>query len=279
MWRGFRWLVWLVLAVALVAALGGALLVWTAPGRGVLASWIADFTTSKIPGSMKIGRLESIGFLHPVARDVEFFTPDGERVLHVEKAQVHWNVQQLFEGKIGFHMARADHGEIVIAIDESGTTNLEDAFKKEREEKVDLALESMHFENMTVALRMGGETRFLVRDVRGFVSVWRRGTPGVRVDIGRVRGVFEKPEITGDEIELLQMKGQVWAREHHVASMRFKTRIGNGGIDAFFDYYKREEAPAELKLRPDTGSGARIAAFAIDVRSWFSDKLEVTVEN
>lgn len=277
--RGLRWLLWLVLAMALAAALGGALLVWTESGRGVLAGWIADFTTSKIPGSMKIGKLESIGFLHPVATDIAFFTPDGERVLHVEKAQVHWDVQELFKGKIGFHMARADHGELVIAIDENGTTNLEHAFKKDQEDKVDLALESMHFENMTVVLRMGGETRFVVRDVQGFISVWRRGTPGVRVDIGRVRGVFEKPEITGDAIELLQMKGQVWAREHHVASLTLETRIGKGGIDAFFDYYEREEAPAQLKLRPDTGSGARIAAFAIEVRSWFSDKLDVTVEN
>ncbi len=277
--RGFLWLAWLIASVALVAGLGGAVLVWTQPGRDVLASWAEELTSRKIPGSMKIGMLESVGFLRPVATNVEFFDPRGERVLQVERASVHWNLQQLLQGKIGFHKARADGGEILIAIDENGRTNLEDAFKIEREDKVDLQLNSMHFENMTVLLRMSGQTRFVVREIQGFITVWREGTPGVRVDFGRVRGVFEKPEITGDQIEVLNLEGQVWAQEHHVASLKLKTRIGNGGIDASFDYYKREESPAELTLRPEVGSGARLAAAAINIRSWFSDKLNVKVEN
>lgn len=275
----FRWIIWVALAIALVVVVGAAVVIWTAPGRDVLAGWIEDFTNTKIPGSMKIGKIESIGFLRPVATNVEFFTPDGERVLQVDRAEVHWNIEQLLRGKIGFHKARADGGEIVIAIEDGGRTNLQDAFKKEREEKVPLELNSMHFENMTVLLRLSGETRFVVRDVQGFLSVWRQDTPGVRVDFGRVRGVFEKPEITGDKIELLHMEGQVWAQEQHVASLDLKTRIGKGGINAHFDYHNREQHPAELELRPDTGSGARIAAMAIEVRSWFSDELDVTIGN
>jgi hypothetical protein len=94
-----------------------------------------------------------------------------------------------------------------------------------------------------------------------------------------VRGTFEKPEITGDKIELIDMHGEVWAQERHVVSMQLKTRIGAGGIDASFEYYKREENPAELILRPDTGSGARLAAMVIQMRSLFSDKLHVTIMN
>ena len=275
----FRWLTLIALSMALIVVLSGAFVIWTASGREVLAGWIADFTSTKIPGSMKIGELESIGFLRPVATDIEFFAPDGERVLRVDRAEVHWNVEQLLRGKIGFYKARADGGEIIIAIEDGGRTNLQDAFKTERQDKIPLELDSMHFQNMTVLLRTSGETRFVVRDIQGFLSVWREDTPGVRVDFGRVRGVFEKPEITGDKIELLHMEGQVWAQQLHVASLELKTRIGKGGIDAHFDYYNREENPAELKLRPDTGSGSRIAATAIEVRSWFSDKLNVTIEN
>ena len=274
---GVRWLILIALSMASIVVLGGVLLVWTAPGRDVLAGWIADFTNAKIPGSMKIGKLESIGFLRPVATDIEFFTPDGKRVLRMDKAAVHWNLEQLLRGKIGFHKARADGGEIIIAIEDGGRTNLQDAFKTECEDKIPLELDSIHFENMTVVLQMSGETRFIVRDVQGFLSVWRQDTPGVRVDLGRVRGIFEKPEMTGDKIELLRMEGQVWAQEQHVAALKLKTRIGNGSVDADFDYFDREENPAQLELRPETGSESRIAATAIE--SWFSDKLDVTIEN
>ncbi|HSN81238.1 MAG TPA: hypothetical protein VLS88_01560 [Polyangiales bacterium] len=277
-----RWLLWVALSIFLLLVLSGALLVWTSPGRGVLAGWVEDLASSQIPGSMKIGKLESIGFIHPVATDVEFFTPGGERVIRVDKAEAQWNLKDLFKGKIGFDTARAEGGEILIEIKEGGRTNMEDAFKSpspEGEEKGQLDLNNMHFQGMTVLLRLSGETRFVVRDVQGFLSVWRRDTPGVRVNLGLVRGTFEKPEITGDKIELIDMHGEVWAQERHVVSMEFKTRIGGGGIDASFDYYKREENPAELILRPETGSGARLAAMVIQVRSLFSDKLHVTITN
>jgi hypothetical protein len=273
-----RWLGWLALSLVVIVVLGGVFLAWTSPGRDVLAGWVEGLASSRIPGSMKIGKLESIGFLRPVATDVEFFTPEGESVLRVDRAEAHWNLKQLFEGTIGFHKARADGGEVIIAIDDNGRTNMEDAFKEEREDKARLELDNMHFENMTVVLRMSGETRFVVRDIQGFLSVWRRDTPGVRISLDRIRGTFEKPEITGDKIELVNMEGEVWAQEEHVVSMVFKTRIGNGGINAYLDYYKRDQNAVELKLRPEVGSGARLAAAAIEVRSWFSDKLDVTVE-
>ncbi|MGB8332524.1 MAG: hypothetical protein WCE62_20540 [Polyangiales bacterium] len=277
-----RWLLWVALSIFLLLVLSGALLVWTSPGRGVLAGWVEDLASSQIPGSMKIGKLESIGFIHPVATDVEFFTPGGERVIRVATAEAQWNVKDLLAGKMGFDTARADGGEILIEIKEGGRTNMEDAFKSpspEGEEKAQLELNNMHFQGMTVLLRLSGETRFVVRDVQGFLNVWRHGTPGVRVNLGQVRGTFEEPEITGDKIELIDMHGEVWAQERHVVSMEFKTRIGGGGIDASFDYYKRDENPAELILRPDTGSGARLAAMVIQVRSLFSDKLHVTIAN
>jgi hypothetical protein len=273
-----RWLGWLALSLVVIVVLGGVFLAWTSPGRDVLAGWVEGLASSRIPGSMKIGKLESIGFLRPVATDVEFFTPEGESVLRVDRAEAHWNLKQLLEGTIGFHKARADGGEVIIAIDDNGRTNMEDAFKEEREDKARLELDNMHFENMTVVLRMSGETRFVVRDIQGFLSVWRRDTPGVRISLDRIRGTFEKPEITGDKIELVNMEGEVWAQEEHVVSMVFKTRIGNGGINAYLDYYKRDQNAVELKLRPEVGSGARLAAAAIEVRSWFSDKLDVTVE-
>jgi hypothetical protein len=274
----WRWLVRLVLSLLVIAVLGGAWLVWTSPGRDVLARAIERFASSRIPGSMKIGKLESVGLLSPVGRDVEFFTPAGERVLHVDRAHAQWNLAEILEGTIVFYQARADGGEVVIAIDDEGRTNMEDAFEKDREDKPALDLENMHLENMTVLVLMSGETRFIVRDVQGFVSVWRRDTPGVRVSLGRIRGTFEEPEIAGDKIELLDLDGEVWAGEDHIVSMAFKTRIGHGRLDANFDYYDREKNAAELKLRPETGPGARPAAIEIAVRSLFSDKLSVTIE-
>jgi hypothetical protein len=279
-----RWLLWVVLSIFLLLVLGGAFLLWTSPGRGVLAGWVEDLASSQIPGSMKIGKLESVGFIHPVATDVEFFTPGGERVIRVDTVEAQWNLKDLVKGKVGFDTARADGGEVLIEIKEGGRTNMEAAFKSpegegEGEEKAQLQLDNMHFQGMTVLLRLSGETRFVVKDVQGFLSVWRRGTPGVRVSLARVTGTFEKPEITGDKIELIDMHGEVWAQETHVVSMKLKTLIGGGGIDASFDYYKRDENPAELILRPETGSGARLAAMVIHVRSLFSDKLHVTIAN
>jgi len=277
-----RLLLWVALSMFLLLVLSGALLVWTSPGRGILAGWVEDLASSQIPGSMKIGKLESVGFIHPVATDVEFFTPGGERVIRVDTVEAQWNLKDLVKGKVGFDAARADGGEVLIEIKEGGRTNMEAAFKSpegEGEEKAQLQLDNMHFQGMTVLLRLSGETRFVVKDVQGFLSVWRRGTPGVRVSLARVTGTFEKPEITGDKIELIDMHGEVWAQETHVVSMKLKTLIGGGGIDASFDYYKREENPAELILRPETGSGARLAAMVIHVRSLFSDKLHVTIAN
>jgi len=235
--------------------------------------------SSRIPGSMKIGEIESVGLARSVANDVEFFTPAGQRVLRVDRAEAQLDLARLFRGTIALHNARADGGQVVLEIAESGRTNVENAFKQEREHKPRLDLKSMHFQNMSVVLRMSGETRFLIHDLQGFLSVWRQDTPNVRVSLGRIRGTFEEPKITGDKIELLNMEGQVWAKEHHVVSMVFNTRIGNGRINAYFDYYNREENAAMLKLQPETGSGARLATMAIEVRSWFSDKLNVTVEN
>lgn len=233
---------------------------------------------------MKIGELESVGVLEPVAMDVEFFDPEGDRVMYVRRAQVTFSFEEMLEGKLGFEQARADGGEVVIDIRENGRVTIEQTFKEPEsdhepvEDKTKLELHNMHFEGMRVVLRLSGETRFVLDDVRGFMSVWRRDTPGVRVTLGEIQGTFQKPEIFGNTLVLESMDGEVWAQEEHVVSMELNTKLGSGAIDATFDYYARPQRRARLRLNPETGSGANLVAFGTNVRSWFSDKLEVTVE-
>jgi len=227
---------------------------------------------------MKIGKLESVGLAKPVATDVEFFTPAGDRVMYVRRGEVDLSVKDLLGGRVGFDQARADGGEVVIDIREPRGTNVQDAFYKP-EGEAKLELHNMHFEGMTVVLQMSGETRFVVSDLRGFMSVWRRDTPGARVSIGQVEGTFEEPEILGNKIELTGLDVQVWAQEYHTVELDLVTKIGKGGIKAHLDYYQRDEDPAELTLEPDVGGGALIAAAATNVRSWFTGKLNVTVDD
>ncbi|MGB5812244.1 MAG: hypothetical protein WBG86_17030 [Polyangiales bacterium] len=267
-----------LLVIALIIVMGT--LVWTQTGRDILASWVEDAASASIPGTLRIGSLLEIGLAHPVATEVEVFTPDGDRVMRLERAEVDLGVFQLLSGIVAFDSARVDGAEVVIEVTQDGTTTVEKAFKTEPppKDRIGLELHRLHFEGVRMRLRLEGEDRFVLRDVRGFMSVWRRDTPGVRVTLGQVQGIFEKPTITGDEIHLQRMDGEVWARESHVVSMQLETRIGDGRLDADFDFYDREEGAAVLTLRPEVGSGAALTAAAIKVRSWFSDKMEVEIE-
>ena len=271
---------WAVGAFAALTVVAVSALVWTQPGRDLLSEWVQDLASAQIPGTLKIGRLESVGWAHPVATEVSIFTPAGERVLHVDRAEVDLGVWALLTGTLAFAEGRADGGEVLIEVLPDGRTTVEDALKTEPVpvDRMGIELHNLHFERMGLVLRMSGEDRFVLGDLRGFISVWRRDTPGVRVTMGRVQGLFEKPTITGDHIELRRLDGEVWAQENHVVSMKFDTRIGEGKIDATLDYYDRNENAAVLTLRPERGSGAKLAAAAIKVRSWFSDKMQVTIE-
>lgn len=279
-----RKLLYSILVVVVLGAIATALLFGTSSGRGLLAEQLERFTDERIPGSMKIGEIESIDFLAAVATDVAFYHPSGQRVLYVRRARVVFALGELVTGKLGFEKARADGGEVVIDIGQNGRVTIEEAFKgpeadeESVEEKVKLELHNMHFEGMQVVMQMSGETRFVLDGVRGFMSVWRRDTPGVRVTLGEVEGVFQKPEIFGNTLVLENMEGEVWAQEDHVVSMKLETKLGNGAIDASLDYYKHPERKARLRLQTETGSGANLVGVGTNVRSWFSDKLEVSVE-
>jgi hypothetical protein len=283
-WRWLSWTLASLVAFIAISALGMTWLVATSSGREVLAGQAEEFTNGRIPGSMKIGKLESVGFAEPVATDIEFFHPNGDRVMYVRRAKAVFDLRQLLGGKVGFAKARADGGEVVIEITEDGRVMIEEAFKpadaetKPMDERSKLELHNMHFEGMTLVLRMSAETRFVLDGVRGFMSVWRRDTPGVRVTLGEVQGTFRKPQVFGNTLVLENMEGEVWAQEDHVVSMKINTKLGNGAIDATLDYYKRPETKARLRLDPETGSGANLVAFGTNVRSWFSDKLEVSTE-
>ncbi|MGB5809302.1 MAG: hypothetical protein WBG86_02155 [Polyangiales bacterium] len=269
-----RW--FLISFVAIVATVGvaGAFLAGTDKGRSILAGWVEDFTNTKIPGSMKIGTLETLGWGQPVARNVEFFTPDGASVIRVDRGEVDLSFSDLFLGRVGFDKARADGGTFVIEVKKGGGTNVEDAFSSP-DGNAKLELHNMHVEGMKVLLKMDGSTRFALRDVQGFLSVWRRDTPGARVSINRVEGEFEKPQILGNTIKLTRMDGEVWAQEEHVVRMKLDTKIGTGGIIADLNYFDRPKEPATLELSPDAAGGSIIASVATEVISWFSGKLDV----
>lgn len=275
--RRAAWAVGIIVAFTLVVA--GAL-VWTQSGRDVLARWVENLASAQIPGRLQIGRLESVGWANPVATEVAVLTPAGERVLYVDRAEVNLGLWALITGTLVFAEGRADGGRVVIEVLPDGTTTVEEALKvvPMPDDRMGIELHNMHFERIGLVLRMSGEDRFVLRDLRGFISVWRRDTPGVRVTMGRVQGVFEKPTITGDTIELRRLDGEVWAQEEHVVSIDLETRIGKGKIDATLDYYDRKENAAVLTLRPERGSGSKLAAAAIEVRSWFSDRMDVTIE-
>lgn len=270
--------------MAVVLAVVAALVTLDA-GRALLAAGVESLVSRTLPGSVKIGRLRSVGFGRPVAEDVEFFDPKGASVLLVRRAEVDFNLNQALRGKLGFHLARADGGKVVIDVQPNGRTTIEDAFSSRsssedgtRRKGVELHLENIHAEGMTAVLRFGGETRFVIEGVQGFLKIWREDTPGVRVELTNIQGKFAKPNITGDSIDLQRLDGWVHGKEKHVVSMEFSTEIGDGALDGNFDYFKRKEKPVELRIRPKPGSGATLTALSIKVKSWFSDKLSVDVD-
>src|SRR5690242_16989353 len=78
---------WVVVCSA-VALAGAALYFSSERGHRTLADALEALVSDQIPGTLKIGRLESFGMFEPDLRDLRFIHPNGTTVLHLDRARV-----------------------------------------------------------------------------------------------------------------------------------------------------------------------------------------------
>jgi len=268
-----------VLALGLV---GGLWAVNTESGLDWARGELERFVSDRIPGRMSVGELEEIGLFRTKARSVEFFTPDDAAVILADHVDIDWDIVALLRGRVAFRRAEIDGGQVEIAVQSNGRLTIEDAFSSPSDEgtgePTKLGLLNMHVRDLRVRLAFGGESQFVMNDVQGVVSVWRRDTPGVRVRLDRVRGSFEEPRLLARRAHIEVLHGDVWARENHVLDMDFVLGVGSGTLEGDLDYYDREDQPVRLSLDAGDGASRKMIATVVEFRSWFLDTLQVDID-
>jgi hypothetical protein len=266
-----------------VAVLAAAMLYVSATdgGRRVLADRIEDAVSRSIPGSMRIGVLESVGTRALVVRDLRFSKTDGEPVLIVARAQIDADVTDLLRGKIAFEQARVHGGHLIIAIEPHGRTGLEAAFSETGPasgEPAELQMRSIHVQDLTLTVRPSRDDTFRMRGVEGFVAIAQHGPPGVRVRLDRISGTLEKPKFLGATAEILSADGLILGGVERVIDLKLRAELDEDRVDVHLVYYNRERPPkVELELDPKEGILPHIAAFAAQAQTMFTDDVDVRV--
>jgi len=277
------WGLGILVGLIAVGTAGVLFLTETEAGLRYAERQLERFVSDQIPGAMEIGNLEAIDFAATEATDVVFSAPDGSPVINVEHTRIEWDLRKLLSGSIAFRRASTRGGFVEIQMRPSGRLTIQDVFASEEPqdqsgEPTELDLENMHVEDMAVRLSFTGPVEFVVNEVEGFVRVWRHDTPGTRVRLDRVEGVFDEPFILDDRIELNDLSGQVWAEQEHVLSMGFKLGVRSGHVNVDLDYFDREATPVEIRLNPEPGGGTLLSVATTKIRGWLSDEVGITVE-
>lgn len=276
----------LVLLLLLLGTAAVFYLAGTERGRRSVADRLEDAISHEIPGSMRIGTLERIGTRELIVRDLRFLKTDGEPVLTVERVQIDADVQALLRGEIAFERARVQGGHLIIAIEPSGRTGLEEAFSEagpsasgDKDGGAEIQLNAIHVQDLTLTVKPSQDDLFRMRGVQGFVVVSQHGPPGVRVRLDRISGKLEKPEFLGAHADVLRADGLILGGVEHVLDIKFRAALEDDRFDAHLRYYNRDKPPTvELEFDPKEGVRTHLLALAAKARTAFSDAVDVHIK-
>ncbi len=269
---------WMLIALVLLAA-AAAIYLRTDAGRRFAANRIEGLVTGALPGSMQIGQLERLGWLHPVIRDLRFFDPNGKEVLHLARADVDLSVGDLLRGQLGFERVYTQGGALLINVQPDGRTGLEAAFAEpsqpgdEKGGGLRYHLRNIHVDGLHATFQVSPDQRFELRGVRGLVSVVRDATDGVRVDLQRISGSLQR-KLIGAPIRLTRADGWVHGGELHVLDLALRARVGDERLNAHLAYFDREKNSVKITLKPH-GIKGELGATGLEVADWLSKEVEV----
>jgi len=250
-------------------------------GRRRAADGLEHLVSDNIPGKMLIGRLERVGMLELLIRDLEFIHPDGTTVLHLDEADVDLDVAAMFRGRLAFHRASVSGGRILFEPQPDGRLSLEAALDSPASGSSDpmgglhYDMRRIHVQNLNVVLRLSGKETLRLRDTQGFVAIWRETTPGVRVRLERIEGQFDH-ELLGADVKLLQADGLVRGKDERLIDLQLHLLIADKRLAGELTVFDRERPPAaELTLHTDGSVETSLVAMGVKLGSWFTDSVRV----
>jgi hypothetical protein len=283
--RTGRLLLRILLALLLFSALSTiALAVFcrSERGRRFAAAQLEKAVSDNIPGSLRIGSIEQFGPDLVVAKDVRFYHPNGEVVLHAQYAEVVPDWSMALQGRLGFERAAVDGGFIMLAIDPDGRLSMEaavDAPSKPGEPDdpnggLHYSLRSMHMQHFTTVLALSSSHPYKVKNTTGFVGIRRIETPGIQVTLEHVAGRVE-PDVAGADVALNSVDGWAYGKERHVAHFEVKMGVESGKLDATVDFFDRPKTPLVIKLHKTKGLEATLLSWLLRAGDLLSGDVQV----
>jgi hypothetical protein len=270
-------LAWIAAAAAVTIAAN------TDWGRRRLADGLEQLVSDNIPGKMLIGRLERVGMLELLIRDLEFIHPDGTTVLHLDEADVDVDAAAIFRGRLAFHRASVSGGRILFEPQPDGRLSLEAALDSKSPGSGDPAggfhydMRRIHVQNLNVVLRLSGQEVVRMRDTRGFVAIWRETTPGVRIRLERIEGQLDRT-LLGADVKLRQADGLVRGKDKRLIDLQLQLLVADKPLVGQLAVSERERPPADLTLRTDGSVETSLVAMGLKLGSWFTDAVRVEWE-
>jgi uncharacterized protein involved in outer membrane biogenesis len=253
-------------------------------GRRRLADGLEKLVSDNIPGKMLIGRLERVGMLKLLIRDLEFIHPNGTTVLHLDEADVDVDAAAMLRGRLAFHRAAVSGGQILFEPEPDGRVSLEAAVDSKTpgsgnpEDGFHYDMRSIHVQNLNVVLRLAKEEVLRLRNTRGFVAIWRETTPGVRVRLEAIEGRLDR-ELLGADVKLVQADGLIRGKDKRLMDLQLQLLVADKALSGQLTVFDRQQPPAaELTLHTDGSVETSLVAMGLKLGSWFTDAVRVKWE-
>lgn len=283
--RGRRAAQIIVISLGCLLVIGLAFGLWCSQaesGRAFVARRIEQAVSAAIPGRLQIGKITRFDGMSAEVYDVHFVHPNGRTTLHIAKGEVVLDVGEALQGRLGFERAAADGGMMLISTDPDDRLSFEatvNAKTKPGEPNdphggLHYALHNMEVKNFRVHVALGEPIDYRLVRVSGIVTVRRIDTPGVQVELQRMRGdVAEK--IAGERVSLTSLDGYVHGKERHVAALTVGLRIGTGELRTRVDYFDRKEEKVKLRIEREKGSEAEAVTWLVKAAASISSDITV----
>lgn len=197
MWRWYAKRALVALASgALVGLLGGlAFLAWlpTAGGRAFAARRLERWVSGSIPGALRIGEIDELGWDGLRGRDVRFVDGEGEPVVEAERVSLAVDWLALATGRFVSPHGVARGGRVFLTSDAEGRLRIDRAFHSTDTGARPSGRDAVHFRSLDVSdvdvlVRVRGAPRAAMRGASATLDVRAPEGASVRFEADAVRG-------------------------------------------------------------------------------------------
>ena len=279
--RVFLYLVVPLAAIALCALAASFWCCETRTGRRFVARRIEQLVTASIPGRLEIGELTRVDGPSLSARNVRFYHPDGRCLLAVDRADVELAPADALHGRLGFRSVAADGGYMSLATDPDGRLAFEATVNSkpvpgepsDPHGGLHYELRAMHVQNFRLLVKVSDD-QYQVRQVSGYVGVYRVDTPGVQVTLEHIRGDVT-PELLGQHVRIDDLHGWVHGKERKVVQGEVALRIGGDELKARVEYFDREKDKVTVHIERSGGTAGSTVTLLMKFAAGLSDEIRV----